>query len=127
MYQQKMGLVKGCIIEQKRLSLDQFYPKGEEMVAFKLYQSNLYLKNDSISKLDVLSIRDGTFKRLWTYQYDQNYMIDSVYQLQTTHYIQILEKENQRLLRQINGYKNELLFTQVWPNQRPKFSMIAND
>jgi len=97
------------------------------MVAFKFYQSNLYLKNDSISKLDVLSIRDGTFKKLWTYQYDQNYMIDSVYQLQTTHYIQILEKENQRLLRQINGYKNELLFTQVWPNQRPKFSMIAND
>lgn len=99
MYQQKMGLVKGCIIEQKRLMLDQFYPKGEEMVAFKLYQGNLYLKNDSISKLDVLSFRDGQFKKLYYYQYEQNYMIDAAHQLQTTHYIQILEKENQKLLR----------------------------
>ena len=37
------------------------------MVAFKLYQGNLYLKNDSISKLEVLSFRDGQFKKLWNY------------------------------------------------------------
>lgn len=49
------------------------------MVALKLYQGNLYLKNDSISKLDVLTFRDGQFKRLWTYTYEQNFMIDSHY------------------------------------------------
>ncbi len=67
MYQQKMGSVKGCIFEYKRIMLDQFYPKDIVMVAFKLYQGNLYLKNDSISKFDVLSFRDGQFKKLYYY------------------------------------------------------------
>ena len=49
------------------------------MVAIKLYQGNLYLKNDSISKLDVLSFRDGQLKKLWSYQYDQSFMMDSHY------------------------------------------------
>jgi hypothetical protein len=48
-------------------------------MAVKLYQGNLYLKNDSISKLDVLSFRDGQFKKLWSFQYEQNYMMDSYY------------------------------------------------
>ena len=88
------------------------------MIAFKLYQSNLYVKNDSITKLEVLNISDLTkgLKRLWYYQYDQNLMVDSTHQLSNTHYIQLLEKENQAQLRQVNGYKNELLFRQVWPN-----------
>lgn len=49
------------------------------MMAVKLYQGNLYLKNDSISKLEVLSFRDGQFKKLWSFTYDQNYMMDSYY------------------------------------------------
>ena len=80
-YQQKLGLVKGCIIELKRFTLDSFYTKGEDMLVFKLYSGNLYLKNDSISKLEVLSFRDNKLKRLFYYQYDQNYMIDATHQI----------------------------------------------
>ena len=79
MYQQKLGLVKGCIVEQKRLMLESYYSKNEDMQAFKLFSGNLYVKNDSISKLEILSFRDNKLKRLFYYQYEQNYMIDAVH------------------------------------------------